>query len=56
MKWATRASIHIDRAASAWLIRRFIDAFAELVFVTDPVFDDLDDDDRRSLLGKGTPT
>ncbi|MGI9155066.1 MAG: chromate resistance protein ChrB domain-containing protein [Marmoricola sp.] len=36
MKWATRASIHIDRAASAWLIRRFIDAEAAFVFVTDP--------------------
>ncbi|MFJ9794535.1 chromate resistance protein ChrB domain-containing protein [Streptomyces sp. NPDC101145] len=36
MKWATRAGIHIDRAACAWLIRRFIDPDAEFVFVTDP--------------------
>lgn len=36
MKWATRAGIHIDRAACAWLIRRTIDADAEFVFVTDP--------------------
>jgi len=36
MKWATRAGIHIDRASSAWLIRRFIDPDAEFVFVTDP--------------------
>jgi hypothetical protein len=36
MKWATRADIHIDRAACAWLIRRFIDPEAEFVFVTDP--------------------
>jgi hypothetical protein len=36
MKWATRASIHIDRAACAWLIRRHIDADAEFTFVTDP--------------------
>lgn len=36
MKWATRASIHIDRAACAWLIRRHIDPDAEFVFVTDP--------------------
>ena len=36
MKWATRAGIHIDRAASAWLIRRYIDPHAEFVFVTDP--------------------
>ena len=25
MRWATRAGVHIDRAACAWLIRRFID-------------------------------
>lgn len=36
MKWATRAGIHIDRAASAWLIKRFVDPDAEFVFVTDP--------------------
>jgi hypothetical protein len=36
MKWATRAGIHIDRAACAWLIRRDIDPAAEFVFLTDP--------------------
>ncbi|OLZ61214.1 chromate resistance protein [Streptomyces sp. IMTB 2501] len=36
MKWATRAGIHIDRAACAWLIRHHIDRDAEFVFVTDP--------------------
>ena len=36
VRWATRAGIHIDRAASAWLIRRFVDPRAEFVFVTDP--------------------
>jgi len=36
MNWATRASIHIDRAACAWLIRRYIDADAHFVFVSDP--------------------
>jgi hypothetical protein len=36
MKWATRAGIHIDRAACAWLIRREIDPEAEFVFVHDP--------------------
>jgi hypothetical protein len=36
VKWATRASIHIDRAACAWLIRRHIDPGAEFVFVADP--------------------
>lgn len=36
MRWATRQSIHIDRASSAWLIRRFIDPEAAFVFVSDP--------------------
>jgi len=36
MRWATRAGIHIDRAACAWLLRRFIDAEASFVFVDDP--------------------
>jgi len=36
VKWATRAGIHIDRAACAWLIRRHIDKDAEFVFVADP--------------------
>ena len=36
MKWATRAAIHIDRAASAWLISRYLDDQAEFIFVTDP--------------------
>jgi hypothetical protein len=35
MNWATRAGIHIDRAACAWLIRRHIDESAEFFFVTD---------------------
>ncbi len=36
MRWATRAGVHIDRAACAWLIRRFIDPQAEFLFVGDP--------------------
>jgi hypothetical protein len=36
MKWATRANIHIDRAACAWLIHRQVDPDAEFVFVADP--------------------
>ena len=36
MRWATRAGIHVDRTACAWLIRRFIDPEAEFVFVDDP--------------------
>jgi hypothetical protein len=36
MKWATRPGVHVDRAACAWLIRRFIDPAAEFVFPADP--------------------
>ena len=36
MKWATRAGIHVDRAASAWLISTYIDPDAEFVYVDDP--------------------
>ena len=31
--WVTRTGVHVDRIASAWLIRRFIDADATLKFV-----------------------
>jgi hypothetical protein len=36
LRWATRAGVHVDRAASAWLIRRFVDPEAEFIFVDDP--------------------
>lgn len=36
MRWATRAGVHIDRAACAWLLRRFVDPDADFVFVFDP--------------------
>jgi hypothetical protein len=36
VKWATRKHCHVDRAACAWLIRRFIDQEAEFFFVDDP--------------------
>ena len=36
MRWVTRANVHIDRAACAWLIRRFVDPDAGFVFVDDP--------------------
>jgi hypothetical protein len=34
--WATRRNCHVDRTACAWLIKRFLDADAEFVFVDDP--------------------
>jgi hypothetical protein len=42
MKWATRAGIHVDRTACAWLIHRFIDEQPEFVFVHDQ--DEVPDD------------
>jgi hypothetical protein len=36
MRWATRAGCKVDRAACAWLIRRYVDPEAEFVFVRDP--------------------
>ncbi|MGH3367756.1 MAG: chromate resistance protein ChrB domain-containing protein [Nocardioidaceae bacterium] len=42
MRWATRAGVHIDRSACAWLIRRELDPAAEFVFVADP--DDVPED------------
>lgn len=33
MKWLTRTHVHVDRVACPWLIRRFIDADAEFLFV-----------------------
>ena len=35
MKWATRPRVHVDRAACAWLVRRFIDHDPEFVFTPD---------------------
>jgi len=33
VKWVTRKGIRVNRTATAWLIRRFIDPDAELAFV-----------------------
>jgi hypothetical protein len=33
MKWITRAKIKVDRVACPWLIKKFIDADAEFVFL-----------------------
>ncbi len=33
MKWLTRKQIHVNRTATAWLIRRFLDHDAEILFV-----------------------
>ena len=33
MKWVAREKVRVNRTATAWLIRRFIDPNAELIFV-----------------------
>jgi len=33
MRWITRENIKVDRVACPWLIKRFIDADAEFLFV-----------------------
>jgi hypothetical protein len=33
MKWVTRRRIRVNRAATGWLIRRFLDPKAEILFV-----------------------
>lgn len=33
MRWTTRSHLHLDRTASAWLIRAFVDPEAEFVFL-----------------------
>jgi hypothetical protein len=33
MKWITRSHVHVDRVACPWLIQRFVDNEAEILFV-----------------------
>jgi hypothetical protein len=33
MRWVTRQRIHVNRTATGWLIRRFLDPGAEILFV-----------------------
>jgi hypothetical protein len=33
MRWVTRRRIHVNRTATAWLIRRFLDPDGEILFV-----------------------
>ncbi|MBA7632679.1 Protein ChrB [subsurface metagenome] len=34
MKWVTRSKPHVDRCASLWLIKNFVDSEAEFAFVS----------------------
>ena len=47
MKWVTRTYPHVDRTASAWLIKRFIDSEAEFIFINWP--------EEKPGKGMGTP-
>jgi len=33
LKWVTRSHVHVDRVACPWLIKRFVDNQAEVLFV-----------------------
>lgn len=35
MKWITRSHVHVDRVACPWLIERFVDSQAEILFAAD---------------------
>ena len=54
MKWVTRARPKTDRIACPWLIRRFIDADAEILYVpTDQVLDAAGREDAISFDAPG---
>jgi len=36
LRWVTRRFVHVDRTASAWLIKKFVDKEAEFVFINYP--------------------
>ena len=48
--WVTRKSIHVDRMASAWLIRRFIDSGARFKFVPPKGYKPLPDELRFDMF------
>ncbi len=49
--WVTRAGVHIDRIASAWLIRRFIDPEARFRFVPAGTKDFAPEEIRFDMVG-----
>lgn len=54
MKWVTRENANVDRIACPWLIKRFIDAEAEFLFVPrDQVLDVAAEQDARSYDAPG---
>jgi len=54
MKWVTRARPKTDRIACPWLVRRFIDPAAEIVYVpADQVLEVAERDEARSFDAPG---
>jgi hypothetical protein len=41
MKWVTRSHVHVDRVACPWLIKRFVDSEAEILFVPKSEIDEV---------------
>jgi len=50
-KWVTRPRPHVDRLASAWLIRRFIDPFAVIRYAVQPEPDEFTFDMESAHFG-----
>ena len=48
--WVTRAGVHVDRMASAWLIRRFIDQAATFKFVMTKQYEPKDGEVRFDMF------
>jgi hypothetical protein len=48
--WVTRKGIHVDRMASAWLVRRFVDADARFKFVSPKDYKPLPDEVRFDMF------
>lgn len=53
MQWVTRKRIQVNRAATAWLVRRFIDPEAEFLFVEPEEVSDVQA--RRGAIGFDAP-
>jgi hypothetical protein len=53
MRWVTRQQIRVNRAATAWLVRRFIDSGATFLFVAPEAVAELQQ--REGAIGFDTP-
>ena len=53
MKWVTRKRIHVNRTATGWLVRRFLDPQAEILFVEPEEVSALQD--REGAVGFDAP-